>query len=107
MYSLVLQGFIKIAIFGVFQSKIEFCDFEGQESQFKYDLPVLVFISYHTVFQCLLYLVHDGIGVCMGHDERIGTGALFHVFLHEWIVLGYLPLLIIQETVGLVVLLAL
>ena len=64
MYNLVLQDFIKIAIFGVFQSKIEFCDFEGQESQFKYDLPVFVFISYHTVFQCLLYLVHNGIGVC-------------------------------------------
>ena len=43
----------------------------------------------------------------MGHDESLGASALLAVFLDEGVVLGNLPLLVVEIGIGLVVLLAL
>ena len=39
----------------------------------------------------------------MCHHERLRTGALLGIFLHEGIVLGDLPLLIVESAVGIIV----
>ena len=72
-----------------------------------YVLPVVVFIAYDTVLHRFFHFVDDDIAVGMGHDECLRTGALLSVLLYEGIVTGYLPLLVEEVAVGLVVLHAL
>ena len=48
-------------------------------------------IADDAVPEGLFHLVDDGIGVGVGHDECLGTGALLRVFIHERIMPGNLP----------------
>ena len=66
-------------------------------------LPVAVVVAHDTVLHGFLHLVDDGIGVSMCHYQGLGAGALLGIFLHEGVVLGNLPLLVLEEIVGLVV----
>ena len=40
----------------------------------------------------------------MGHHESLGRGALLIVLFHKRIMLGYLPLLVVETMVGLILL---
>ena len=42
----------------------------------------------------------------MGHDKCLSTCALLGILFYEGVVTGYLPLVIVQECIGLVILLS-
>ena len=73
----------------------------------KNGLPVIFIIADYTVLDGLAHLIQYSIAVGMGHHQGLRAGTLLRILLNKRIVTGYLPLLVVEVWVGLIVGLAL